>query len=417
MFNYDRASPCHLNTNFMSDFKEFENPWSAENSEWFENNNFENNTFELSDWSTNEWEISEWNNDNIELDNSENSCSENLGNNSLSDLLNLTIIKFTDNTFKDHCIFLIKKINERTNHINELLKLTNKEEEKEKLAFINSLYSKIKENSKKTHNELFSIYTKDKTKENISNLIELYNSIKQKEDEKLNELIGDKFNTLKKICLNTLNAYKSFLTDIIIIFEEEHDEFQRFNKLFSNNNTQNILKSNSYVTFSSPELKSLCCQETADFCNINVYGVHDKEKGYKQIGPKNSNFHGICQIGESAIKDSLKWLKSKNITILEDFDSSNKEINPQDAIWLSAAYLGCITERYLLKLLPSPIPKCSEFKKLVIASYNSNFNRTIANCKKYQLNNKNKNYSFDLIKNNYAQETRDYVAGIIKRLN
>lgn len=39
MFNHDRASPCHLNTNFMSDFKEFENPWSADNSEWFNEEN------------------------------------------------------------------------------------------------------------------------------------------------------------------------------------------------------------------------------------------------------------------------------------------------------------------------------------------------------------------------------------------
>lgn len=39
MFNYDRASPCHLITNFMNDFKEFENPWSADNSEWFNEEN------------------------------------------------------------------------------------------------------------------------------------------------------------------------------------------------------------------------------------------------------------------------------------------------------------------------------------------------------------------------------------------
>ncbi len=342
-------------------------------------------------------------------------CADTFGTSDITKVRSLNFEKYIANDIKGLWGFAVSKLNQWDKHLVELIKLTKKEED---IANITSLQKTYWEGLRgiKTKDYLTALnfYSKNQTTQTVVGYISGHSTIIVKEAPYIDGLKGKNYSLVKDIYKEFTDAMLKFY-NCIIIYVEEKTEFQRFNSLFSAEEVTAIINKIPHVKFTACELKALCSQETGDFNDTKIYGVHTKTKGMLRPTSNNANYVGLGQIGVGAVGDALEWAKSKGLTV--NFNKTNRSIEPKDSIVLAACYLGTLTERYLLKNLPEPKPTCAEFKKLVFAAYNSTFNRVISSTKDYQKKNKDANYSWEKIKSYFADETQKYVPEIIERLN
>jgi hypothetical protein len=347
-------------------------------------------------------------------------CADTFGTSDITKVRSLNFEKYIANDIKGLWGFAVSKLNQWDNHLAELAKFSKKQEDIDHIKYLQTAnWDLIRQQKTKDYLTALDLYSRDErlkyqTPETVVRYISGHNTILVDETPHIDALKGKNFGLVKGIYKEFADAMLKFYK-CIVIYVEEKTEFQRFNSLFSSQEVAAVINQIPHVKFTACELKALCAQETGDFNDTKIYGVHTKTKGMLRPTGNNANYVGLGQIGVGAVGDALEWAKGKGLTV--NFDKTNRSIEPRDSVVLAACYLGTLTERYLLKLLPDPKPTCTEFKKLVFAAYNSTFNRVVSSAKDYQAKTKDANYSWEKIKSYFADETKNYVPQIIERLN
>jgi hypothetical protein len=169
---------------------------------------------------------------------------------------------------------------------------------------------------------------------------------------------------------NEKDKITSFL-DSVKRYTEEKTEFYRFDFFYKDEIFQKINKALKTVTFYPSEIKALNCQETGDLADSNIEGI-TKITGLNipTTEGKGRNYRGLCQLPNSkefgnSIEEAIKWAQEKaGVTLLSD------PATPQNAIYLTIAYLGRIEEMFIAKTggwLPND---CLSLKKIYFSGYN-----------------------------------------------
>lgn len=220
-------------------------------------------------------------------------------------------------------------------------------------------------------------------------------------------------------------AIKIFVVKLKIYLDENKEDigYNRFNNFYEDITLDSILKNIPLIKFTNCEIKALNMQETGDFTNTTITGFKNKKLGLTtSINSSGSGIEGLCQLPAVSAQEAYLWAKNKNITTL----TPNRDM-PQNAIYLSAAYIGRIVDILLPEI--SRINTCLDKKRIVFAAYNAgpgtlkkainafflekkNLNLTWANSK-FQDNLKTQT---KLISSTKYVETQNYPTNIEKRL-
>jgi hypothetical protein len=347
-------------------------------------------------------------------------CPDTFGTSDLAKVRSRNFEEYIGKDLRGLWAFAVNKLNQWDKHLAELKKLAQTQEEKDALdKLLTQNWGGIRSIKSKNHLEAIAFYNsheklKYQTPQSVVGYLSGHTSAVTDDFSYINKLSGKNYGFTKRIHKEFTDAMLKFYKGMIV-YVEEKVEFQRFNNFFSSREVAAVIAQIPHVKFTACELKALCAQETGDFNDTKIYGVHIKTKGMLRPTGDNPNYVGLGQIGKDAVGDALAWAKGKGLAV--NFDKNNRSIEPLDAVVLAACYLGTLTERYLLKMLPEPIPTCTEFKKLVLAAYNSTFNRVVSAAKNYQSKSKAQAYTWELIKSSFPDETQKYVPQIIERLN
>lgn len=240
-------------------------------------------------------------------------CADTFGTNDIMKVRSLNFEKYIFNDIRGLWGFAVSKINQWDNHLAELIKLTNKQEDIISITLLQKTYwASIRSLKAKDYLSALEFYSKAQTPQTVVGYISGHNTILVKEAPYTDSLKGKNYGLVRGIYKEFTDAILKFYKSIVV-YVEEKTEFQRFNSLFSAQDITNVISKIPYVKFTPCELKSLCAQETGDFNDTKIYGVHTKTKGMLRPTGNNANYVGLGQIGVGAVGDALEWAKVQNI--------------------------------------------------------------------------------------------------------
>jgi hypothetical protein len=229
----------------------------------------------------------------------------------------------------------------------------------------------------------------------------------------LQNLQDKKFKNISSDIKELHKALSNYFKTLKIISEEKIEK-KRFDAYFESAKANKLLSAIPNVTFNGADIKAMLMQETADFTNVDIAGLEDKEKGYISHHINNIVV-GICQMKQGAKKEALEWARKKGVDISSDPDPRTI---PELGILLAIAYLGRTVE-LVYPSIPIKIPSNDEVKKICWAAYNMGPIAMRDKLTDFYKKKNNSNYSFSdiTISEKISEEPVNYVIGIIRRLS
>ena len=231
---------------------------------------------------------------------------------------------------------------------------------------------------------------------------------------------------------------RKFIDKLNIYNDENKKEigYNRFNEFYESSNLSAILDKIPLIKFTAAEVKALNMQETGDFTNKTIVAFKSKANGLiTNIASSGTGIVGLCQLPLESAQEAYTW--TRNVKIAESIKlissgvyaktmSSDRE-NTENAVYLTAAYLGRIVEILFSEL--GQISDCKDKKRIVFSAYNAGpgtlknaINSFLSDNKSVDLRWDNTNFQKKLeeqakrISSTKYNETKKYAPTIEKRL-
>lgn len=303
-------------------------------------------------------------------------CTEAIGKTEVENIFSLEFIKEEKIVIDNYKNVLKKRFKMRNAYLADT---KFKKSEFESVEKIKALYSELQDYINQNTDEdsaAKSFYTTLNTASEKDSTKTKYEHIKSeiKTEEKIlakitDEGLIDRCRLFREALLGV--PKKIGFLDRVRAYTEELTEFHRFDHIYKDDTFQKINNALKTVTFYPSEIKALNCQETADLTDCNIEGVGDfkTKKGLKIEFKKGRKYRGLCQLPnvgtDNSIDEAIKWA-SENCGITLSKDPSI----PQNAIYLTIAYLGRIEEIFTLKTANYLPSDCISLKNIYFSGYN-----------------------------------------------